>query len=477
MTDRKKYYAGMAIFKDRDGDARQRDTGLEAMSADLSDAVDLLKKSQKEYKDTVRTMKALQDKVDKHGKLDSETQELLKKQADTLTEAMSLAQGAQEAVDILQKQMSSPIYAGGSDLVEKDIENAIELQRRAFLAKGMRDPQDFRPDMDNLVNPADYRSAVRKWLTVGIESREAVRNSFTPEERKAFDAASLDSGFFSPELLGIEVDCEVECASMLDLYDSVNVSRSNFMFPHVESYGDIGSFHGGGTCDSEMGPEGNISWKHGQTYDFRAAYCFNQDTLREANYDLMGFMIRSLDRSFRINRNRVMITGDGINEPTGWLTADKFAKVSAPTPNPDHRALRQFLASSPVEYGPVQAVMHQNTFAYFASMVDSTGRFLFGDGMMGFGPDEVMDRIRISNCLPDPTAGGTRGSAVSPFVTDDFVMAAGVWERAYTTVSHRPLFLEQYIGGSTAWCVSYQGGAKLGGFVSCAPAARTLRAG
>jgi hypothetical protein len=121
--------------------------------------------------------------------------------------------------------------------------------------------------------------------------------------------------------------------------------------------------------------------------------------------------------------------------------------------------------------------MHQNIFAYFASKVDSAGRFIFGDGLMGFSPSDVRDRIRISNCLPDATEGLTKGSEGSPFTSGDFIMAAGVWPRAYAAVNHRPMFMEQYEGGSTAWCVKYQFGAKDGGFVACCPAARTLVAG
>jgi hypothetical protein len=280
-----------------------------------------------------------------------------------------------------------------------------------------------------------------------------------------------------PEMLGMEVDCNIECASLLDLYERVSVSRSTFMYPHVEDYGNIGKYDCDAKCDAEYGPEGNISWKNGNTFDFRGAFCFNRDTLREANYDLMGFMMRAIARSYRINRNRASITGDGQVEPIGWLKADVFTKIKAPAANPTHQDLRQFLASAPVEYGDITSVMHQNVFAYFASMVDSNGRFLFGDGLMGFSPSNVSDRIRISNCLPDPTVGGTKGSAAAPFASGAFIMAAGVWPRAYATVDHRPMFMEQHVGGSSAWCVQYQFGAKDGGFIACAPAARTFQAG
>jgi hypothetical protein len=39
------------------------------------------------------------------------------------------------------------------------------------------------------------------------------------------------------------------------------------------------------------------------------------------------------------------------------------------------------------------------------------------------------------------------------------------------------MWMEQYIGGSSAWCVKYQFGAEDGGFAMCCPAARTLVVG
>jgi hypothetical protein len=121
--------------------------------------------------------------------------------------------------------------------------------------------------------------------------------------------------------------------------------------------------------------------------------------------------------------------------------------------------------------------MHQNTFAYFAAMVDSTGRFLFGDGLMTYSPDDVRERIRISNCLPDPTAGQTLGTEAAPFVTGSFIAATGAWKAAYYVVNKRPLWIEQWEGKSTAWCVAYSFGAEDGGFVACCPAASILVAG
>jgi hypothetical protein len=282
---------------------------------------------------------------------------------------------------------------------------------------------------------------------------------------------------FSPEMLGIEVDCTILCAELLDLYGSVTVGKSTFMYPQVVDYGAIGKYDCDAKCDAEYGPEGNIIYKNGAISDFRGVFCFQRKVLAEANYDLLGFMYRAANRSYRINRNRALIAGDGVNEPLGWLTADCFTKKKTSSTSFNHIDFRLFFSSCPVEYGPVIATMHQNMFAYLAAMTDSVGRFLFGEGLMTYSPDDVRERIRISNCLPDATDGLTRGPPTNPFVTGDFIVAAGAWGQAYYAVNKRPLWIEQWEGQSSAWCVKYVLGAEDGGFTACCPAVRILTVG
>lgn len=463
--------AGMYLRKDGQ-DAKAVEKMLESIGTEVGGISTALTKSREEMETKFRELKAQQDK----GSISAEERESIKKTAAEYAELVNVTQQLQKALDEVKKELDAPLLKGGKDLEDTDRKNAIELQRRAFLFKGGAEV-DFRADLENLVKMSDYRSAAAKLLKVGIDNKQTIIRDFTDGERKAFDAASLDAAFFSPELLGIEVDCNIECASLMDLYASVTVSRSTFMYPQIVDYGSIGQYSCPAKCDAELGPEGNIRWQNGKTYDFRGVFCFQRNVLQEANYDLLGFMFRAAARSYRINRNRAMIVGNGINEPLGWLAADCFAKVATGGASFNHIDARRFLASAPVEYGPVTAVMHQNVFAYLAAQVDNTGRFIFGDGLLTFSPDDVRDRIRISNCLPDATDGGTKGDAANPFTTGDFLMAAGNWQTAYASVNKKPMFMEQFVGGSTAWCVQYQFGAEDGGFVQCCPAARTLVVG
>lgn len=383
-------------------------------------------------------------------------------------------QALRGAVDTVKRQLEAPIHKGGSDLKESDRKAAIELQRRAHYHKHGND-DDFRPDLNNLVDLDEVRGAIRKWMKVGPISRDDAKRLMTDGEKRAFEAASLADGMFSPEILGYVQDCTILPANMLDLYGALNVSRSRYQYLAVKDYAAIGKYDCDAKCDAELGPSGNMVWLEGKVYDYRGAFCLQKKTIQEANVDILGHMMYSAQRSHFINRNRASIVGDGQNEPMGWLTKDCFPKFNTSAPlSFNHVDFRRFVSTHPVERGRATAVMHQNVFGYLAAMTDNSGRFLFGDGEMTFSPDDVQERIRICNWLPDATEGGTKGSATAPFTAGDFLVAVGAWGDAYKIVNKKPLFMEQYVGGSSAWCVKYQFGAEDGGDVACCDAARVL---
>jgi hypothetical protein len=465
-------YQGAFLTKEAPPDIKAAEAMLATLSTEMAGIVSGLEKSKKDSEAHYTELNNHYNGV----KADNEElKKTVQKHVAEYAEMITKQQMLQQALDQVKKEMDAPLLKGGSDLAESDKKAAIELQRRAFLFKGGIN-DEFKPDMDNLVCAADYRSAVRKLMQVGIENKQKIVRTFSENERKAFEASSLDSALFSPEMLGIEINCIIECAELLDLYNSVTVSKSQFMYPQVLDYGAIGKYDCDAKCDAEYGPEGNITYKSGSVSDFRGVFCFQRKVLAEANYDLLNFMYNAAARSYRINRNRALMVGDGVNEPLGWMTANCFPVRKSSGTSFNHIEFRTFFASVPVEYGDVTAVMHQNVFAYLAAMTDSVGRFLFGDGLLTYSPSDVRERIRISNCLPDPTNGLTLGST-QPFVTGDFILAIGAWKQAYYVVNKRPLWIEQWEGKSTAWCVAYSFGAEDGGFTACCPAASVLVVG
>lgn len=449
--------------------------GIEKLMADLEQTSADMKAKGEEMDGLYRQLNAgFNGLKDDNGEIKKSVEALTKQYADAATEFQALQAG----VNQLKKEMEAPVYRSEKDLSEVDRKNAVELQKRVFLSKG-GDEDNFQPDLENLVNLSAYRSACQKLVKYGgLQKRsEIYRERFSDIERKSFDAASLDTAFFSPEMLGLTVDCNIECASLLDLYSRVSVSKSKFQYMRIKDYGDIGSYHCDVDCDAPLGRPGNISYENGKTYDFRGLFCFLKKVLDEANFDFLAFMMLAAQRSYRINRNEKLINGSGDNEPEGWLTADCFRKNNTAPTTFNHVDFRRFMSLAPVEYGRILPVMHQNVFGYLVSGVDNTGRFLFGDGILTFNPDDVRESLRISNCLPDPTDGGTKGSAENPFDANSFILAAANWENAVAVVDKSPLVFEQFIGGSTKWCAKYQFGAEDGSFIKCCEAGQTLWTG
>lgn len=445
--------------------------GIAGLHDELSAVSQLITEKSKAAEDQYRNLSNEFGGLKKNNdELRTKIEEQTKTYAEQVTEIQALKEGFKET----QRMLNNPIYRSEGELAEADKRAAIEVQRRAFLYKG-GDPAEFKPDMSNLIDPAEYRSAVCKLMKVGVESKAKIIDSFTDTEKRAFDAASLGTAFFSPELLGFELDCDPECGYLLDLYGNMNVSKSTYGFFHIKDYGALGEYTCDAKCDAPMGPEGNIEFDVGKTYDFRGVFCLQNKFVRESDFDILPFMMRSAQRSYRINRNRATLVGDGINQPLGWAAGGgKFpVKTTANAGILTATDVRLFLNSIPREYGNITAVMHQNVFAILSGMKDDVGRFLFGDGDMLYYPEKVSDIIRISNCLPDPTENLTKGP--DKWDAGSFIMGAANWGTAYYTVTKTPLFFEQWEGQSSAWCVKYQFGAEDGGFVGCSEAGRILK--
>ena len=447
-------------------DRRAAEEGLAALGEELSAGVTRIETRVKEQDETFR---ALREELTK--KADGEVLARVDTLAKDYAEQTKDLQELRSTVDYVKKEMETAAHRPGSDLDQNDRAAAVDLQKRAYLFKGGVE-EEFSPDMDNLVDAGAYRSAVRKLMKVGVENRQKIIRSFTKEETRAFEAASLDSAFFSPEMLGLELDCDPECAYITDLYDSISVSRSTYQYLRIGDYGALGEYGCDASCDGPLGPEGNITVHSGETEEFRGVFCLQRKTVQEANYDLLGFMFRAIQRSHRINRNERLITG-----PQGWLNSGGLPIRTTGSGVLSAPEFRLFLSSAPVEFGDVTAVMHQNLFAYLVSMQKADGGFVWMDGEMCVSPDNAPSCIRISNCLPDPTEDFTKGSTANPFDAGAFLMAAANWNTLFAGVEQRPLWVEQFEGGSSAWCVMYQFGATDGGFLKCANAGRILQAG
>ena len=81
--------------------------------------------------------------------------------------------------------------------------------------------------------------------------------------------------------MGIEIDCSPESAYLLDLYNDLIVNKSTFTYPHIKDYGALGGYDCDAKCDAHYGPEGNITFEVGKTYDFRGVFAYKRKFCRK----------------------------------------------------------------------------------------------------------------------------------------------------------------------------------------------------
>lgn len=441
--------------------------GFEELTREIVGIADDVKKLKGDQEESIR---ALRNEFDGKSAVDNEARSKVEEITTSLTATTQQLNALEERQREIVKTLENPIYQTQRTLDEHDKEAVRSMQLRVHLHQG-RERESFKFNPENVISLTDYRSAALKLQTVGIDTREQIARTFTDGEKRAFAASGLDGGFFIPEMLGYVEDCEVECASMLDLYGSVTVNRSTFKYLQIKDHGAMGSYTCPASCDAELGEAGNMAWLNGSVHDFRGAFCLNKSVVAEANVDLLGFIIEAARRSHRINRNKAFMIGDGKEMPKGWMGAFG-TRLTAKAGEVNHVDVRSFLGSLSREYGNVVPVMHPHVFAMLTSIPDANGRFLFGDGQFGFMPEDIVDRVRVSSCLPDATEDMTKG--YGNLTSGSFIMAAAAWDASFKVVNHKPLFLEQFAGGSNAWCSMYHFGASDGSFIGCENAGKIL---
>src|SRR5262245_36015887 len=125
-------YAGMIMTKD---DPLAAAKVMELMTKELTDLTAMLKTSQKDMETKYTELNNKFGGVELKA-LDDTLKAEVKQRTEDYTKMVTQVQSIEKAIDELKKEMDRPIHKGGKDLAEKDRENAVELQRRAFLFKG-----------------------------------------------------------------------------------------------------------------------------------------------------------------------------------------------------------------------------------------------------------------------------------------------------------------------------------------------------
>ena len=439
----------------------------------LKNLADLRAYQEVEVKKSNDVITALRAELTDSKKVSDEQIALVKKLADEAIDHKRNLQTITDSMDGMKKQLDTPIYTG----TQKDQDDALKEETINFLQMKHEDKGDdtpFNAKGIDLTFLPHLVKAQRKLIKCNSEAHaRQVLSNLDELERKAMTMSQLDGMLFWPEISQVVRDCFLEPYGLDDKYDSFSVSKMSFMYPFLDRHDLMGGFICSEECGTITAATNNLSFRNTRVYDWRGTWCTTLTTLEDAAINIITWMAREMALSYRITTNRAWISGTGVNEPQGWLSSGKVpvmntsavAKLSAAD-------LRAFMNSIPYEYGSITAIMNPDTLALFASMTDSTGRFLLGDDQLFLFHTDITDnRVRLSRYMPNLVAGATPGT----FVSGGFVAAAANWKKMYITPIRRPLSMQEGYSITGPWCKNFNFWAQVGGDVVCGGTGRILQ--
>lgn len=445
--------------------------GAETLVTKIAALQDVLEKGTAAH---VTEIKHLREELTKE-KSASEAQvvvvtDLTKKLADASVDLGNL----RGVVDTMKKQLDTPLLTGTEKEARDAVkECAIGYMRNIFDNKHLGNEEFQEKNLDLSFLPHLITAQRKLTKSANDSDMRAIVGSMTDDERKSMSMSQLDGYMFWPEISTIIRTCFLEPIGLQDLYDSFPITKMSFLYPFIGNHDLLGGFICSEECGTIQAATNNIHFRQVRAYDWRATFCTTTATLEDSSINILTWMASEIALSARMTMNRSWISGDGVNQPFGWLNTNTFPIMQTAKANLVSAAdLRAFMNAVPYEYGNIIGVMNPDTLAFFAAMTDAMGRFLLGDDQLFLFQTEITDnRIRLSRYLPPMLSNGTPGQ----FVSGSFVAAAANWKKAYITPIRRNMVTQMLPQVSGPWCQSWAHWMQIGGNMVCGQAGRVLQ--
>jgi HK97 family phage major capsid protein len=446
-------------------------TGSEMLTKAVSGLQDVLNTSIKTQNETIVGLKV---ELDAAKKANEEDKKKVSDLVTTLTKGSEDIANLRGVIDTMKKQLDQPLLTGTQTEARDAIRETVILHmREVFDAKHLGNEEFKEKDCDLAFVP-DLITAQRKMVKSQNDSDMRHRVSqLSDAEKKSMTMSQLDGFMFWPEISTIIRTCFLEPIGLQDLYDSFPIAKMSFLYPFIANHDLLGGFICSEDCGTIQAATNNIHFNTVRAYDWRATFCTTLATLEDSSINILTWMANEIALSARMTMNRSWISGDGINQPKGWLNVNTFPTVTTSTSGRVSAAdLRAFMNSVPYEYGNIIGVMNPDTLAYFASMTDAMGRFILGDDQLFLFQTEITDnRIRLSRYLPPMLAGAAAGQ----WVSGSFVAAAANWKKSYITPIRRNMMTQMLPQVNGPWCQAWAHWMQIGGDMVCGQAGRILQ--
>jgi HK97 family phage major capsid protein len=257
---------------------------------------------------------------------------------------------------------------------------------------------------------------------------------------KAFEAKALstatggDGGFAVPQVIDAEI--EKQLANLSPMRGIVKVKTIETSdYKRLVNIGGTGSGWVGeadARSDTATPSLKEITIVPGEIYANAAA---TQRALDDMQFDAEAWLQEEVAEEFAIQEGAAIISGDGINKPTGFLDASVVASITALKTGVDGG----FAATDPSDIlvdlvdlvhalkaryrQGASFVLNSKTLAAVRKFKDVDGNFIWRPGLMAGQPDMLLGYPVVeAEDMPDySTVGG-------------FAIAFGNFERAYTLV-------------------------------------------
>jgi HK97 family phage major capsid protein len=385
------------------------------------------------------------------------------------------------AVNDLKKQLDNPLYGDKGEYDDACRKAAIDHERTLFLATNTDRTAFFDEKKVDLKRYQVTGSAHKKLMLATDEnSYRELHRKLSEDERKGLSMSQIDGHFLIPEVQQIIRDCFLEPVGLFDLYDTFNVGKMSFVYPFIKDHTNMGGYICSDDCGTIQAAGMNLQFRNEQVYDWRGTFCVTTKLLAEAAIDILAIMAREMALSKRMTSNQAWISGDGVNQPKGWLTANTFPIIDTSLAGSFNAAdVRSFFYRVPPEFGNIQAVMHPNTLAVLMAMTNAYGEFLFGEGMLFAEPSSLDSKVRLSRYMPEinwtVTPGSNTTAAAITAPSGSLVAAAANWKKAYMVPTLMPMTMRQGFMIQGPWCAQYHFWAQDGGAPVCGEAGRVLQ--
>lgn len=437
----------------------------------ISDLKGIMTDAQKAHTDNI---KALREELVAEKTASEERKAAVAEMATKLADESTKIGNLQGVIDTMKKQLDQPLMTGTEKESRDAVKETVVLHLREMHEAKHLGNVEFKETGIDLSFVPDLVSAQRKLVKSQNESQQmSIIANLSSEEKKSMSMSQLDGYMFWPEISTIIRTCFLEPIGLQDLYDSFPIAKMSFLYPFIASHDLLGGFICSEDCGTIQAATNNIHFRNVRAYDWRATFCTTLATLEDSSINILTWMANEIALSARMTMNRAWISGDGVQQPTGWLNNNTFPIMATSHAGQVTAAdLRAFMNSVPYEYGNIVGVMNPDTLAYFASMTDAHGRFILGDDSLFLFQTEITDnRIRLSRYLPPMLPGGSAGT----WISGSFVAAAANWKKSYITPIRRNMMTQMLPQVNGPWCQAWAHWMQIGGDMVCGQAGRILQ--